>query len=146
MLLVMTGSFVSTFGLSKCCPQHQLLDLHTKDCIDHQDETVGEISIKVTKFDKSRRQLVVTELPYSVPTESYHQCERRMKRNIRHFVLVSTEGTNETLITQDGDQVDTEFCVDNVYDKFGDIGADKVVAQVCDVCNTSCISFCCPQG
>ena len=130
--------------MSKCCPQDHVLDLYTKDCVAKMEGVFNNISLQVERFDQSRRQLVVTQLPYTVPTEMVSRCEVHMRRNIRGFVLTP----DETLVVKETtpSEVYTEFCVDNAVDRFGEVANNDVVAQVCDSCHVPCISFCCSRG
>jgi hypothetical protein len=129
--------------LNKCCPEGQLLDLNSKECIQDQGLNGRDNVVRVKIFKGTTNFEGEEDVHLNVPNQPFHNCSLSNRRNLKEFYAVHPGEDNPVLILLKGPEIFPSFCIDrNNIDN-----DDTVVIQVCDTCTEEkmCLSFCCGE-
>lgn len=132
-------------GFKKCCPVGQVLNLHTKNCINDSSEAFNKFSVNVEYVSETTS--VKEEFAYeAVPNNEQYECTQSLR-----YQFELTLARVQTLyfivdVHQPKYFSTSEVCLDHALDrKTSDI---SLVAQACLTCTQEepCVNYCCPVG
>eukprot|EP00092_Neocalanus_flemingeri_P008481 GFUD01009138.1.p1 GENE.GFUD01009138.1~~GFUD01009138.1.p1 ORF type:complete len:554 (+),score=92.28 GFUD01009138.1:111-1772(+) len=147
-MIVMTILLMSPLaraGFTKCCPAGQILDLHTKNCIQDSFKQNGAFVANVTilpDFNTKEEEIVFEKVPtgevYLCPQSLRYHFSWRIFRKKSEFFIIDLDRNLKN--NQEN------MCIDNALDSKTSVVS--LVGQGCLSCTEEepCVNFCCPRG
>eukprot|EP00091_Calanus_sinicus_P011231 TRINITY_DN2549_c0_g1_i6.p1 TRINITY_DN2549_c0_g1~~TRINITY_DN2549_c0_g1_i6.p1 ORF type:complete len:157 (-),score=14.24 TRINITY_DN2549_c0_g1_i6:52-522(-) len=132
-------------GFKKCCPVGQVLNLHSKTCINDSLESFNTFSINVEYV--AENTTIKEEFAYeTVPFHEQYECRQSLRYQ---FELTLARVQNAYFIVdrhQPKYFQTQEVCLDQALDT--KTSAVSLVAQACLTCTEDepCVNHCCPKG
>ena len=153
LLLLVTTIGQGNRKFPKCCPEQQILDLHTKDCkasVKADKNILEELAIEVTKDGRSFAKVSLEEsLEVSMENEwdRCNQSSSYILLSSKFKVFNSSQGVLLVDVINQKPHRTADFCIDIAHNyKTGEFEAATKLCQPCQNSEKPCLNFHCQEG